>query len=81
MEGYAPHSVSSEVRHRWTAIVVPQHVVPAYSDKQLSNVTDPAKSLELRDSRIKLPHDLRGSLLQLIGGLALATGLVLTYRS
>lgn len=64
----------------WTAIVVPQHVIPAYSDKQLSSVTDPAKSLELRDSRIKLQNDLRGSLLQLIGGLALATGLVLTYR-
>lgn len=64
----------------WVVIVVPQEVIAPYSDAQLAGVTDPVKVLELRDSRIKMQNDLRGSLLQLVAGIALAAGLVLTYR-
>lgn len=64
----------------WLVIVVPQQVIVPYTDAQLAAVTDPVKSLELRDSRVKLQNELRGSLLQLVAGIALAAGLVLTYR-
>ncbi|GAA3291100.1 pentapeptide repeat-containing protein [Dactylosporangium vinaceum] len=64
----------------WMVISLPQSIVPPYSEGQLAGITDPAKSLELRDSRIKMQNEVRGSLLQLIGGVALASGLVLTYR-
>ena len=64
----------------WIVIAVPREVIEPYSDAQLAGITDRAKSLELRDSRIKMQNDLRGSLLQLVGGIALAAGLVLTYR-
>ncbi|GAA0577648.1 hypothetical protein GCM10010172_73040 [Paractinoplanes ferrugineus] len=64
----------------WLVIVVPPQVIAPCSDARLAGVTDRAKNLELRDSRIKMPNDLRAGLLQLAGGIALAAGLVLTYR-
>jgi hypothetical protein len=43
-------------------------------------VPDAAKRHELQDSRIKMQNDVRSTLLQGLGGLALVVGAFCTYR-
>lgn len=81
------------VRARWAAIILlgggfllwlvlfaPRLLVPSASDASLRDVTDAAKRHELRDSRLKLQNDVRTTLLQGLGGLALLAGAFYTYR-
>lgn len=64
----------------WGLVTVPRLVIPAYTDQQLASVSDPARAIELQDSRIKVQGDLRTSLVQLLAGVVVAGGLFLTYR-
>lgn len=64
----------------WLVLVVPQLLVPAESDASLRDVADPGKRHELEGSRLKLQNDVRTTLLQGLGGLAVVVGVFFTYR-
>jgi hypothetical protein len=61
-------------------LFAPRLLVPPASDASLRDVTDAAKRHELRDSRLKLQNDVRTTLLQGVGGLAVLIGAFFTYR-
>jgi hypothetical protein len=64
----------------WTVVMVPTMVVDSLTADDLRGVNDPAKRLELRDARSKLQNEVRTGMVQAIAGLAVAVGIVLTYR-
>src|SRR5829696_4431424 len=64
----------------WLVLFAPRLLVPPASDASLQDVTDAAKRHELRDSRLKLQNDVRTTLLQGVGGLAVLVGAFFTYR-
>jgi uncharacterized protein YjbI with pentapeptide repeats len=64
----------------WLVLFAPRLLVPPASDASLRDVTDAAKRHELRDSRLKLQNEVRTTLLQGIGGLAVLIGAFFTYR-
>ena len=64
----------------WLVLVAPRLLVPAASDASLQDVSDAAKRHELQDSRLKLQNDVRTTLLQGLGGLAVLLGALFTYR-
>jgi hypothetical protein len=64
----------------WLVLFAPRLLVPPASDVSLRDVTDAAKRHELRDSRLKLQNDVRTTLLQGLGGLAVLTGAFYAYR-
>ena len=64
----------------WLVLFAPRLLVPAASQTSLRDVTDAAKRHELQDSRLKLQNDVRTTLLQGLGGLAVAVGAFFTYR-
>jgi hypothetical protein len=64
----------------WLVLFAPRLLVPPASDASLRDVTDAAKRHELRDSRLKLQNDVRTTLLQGVGGLAVLIGAFFTYR-
>jgi uncharacterized protein YjbI with pentapeptide repeats len=61
----------------WLVLFAPRLLVPPAS---LRDVTDAAKRHELQDSRLKLQNDVRTTLLQGLGGLAVLVGAFFTYR-
>jgi uncharacterized protein YjbI with pentapeptide repeats len=61
----------------WLVLFAPRLLVPAAS---VRDVTDAAKRHELQDSRLKLQNDVRTTLLQGLGGLAVLVGAFFTYR-
>jgi Pentapeptide repeats (8 copies) len=61
----------------WLVLFAPQLLVPAAS---LGDVPNAAKRHELQDSRLKLQNDVRTTLLQGLGGLAVVVGAFFTYR-
>jgi hypothetical protein len=63
----------------WLVLVVPRLLVPAASEASLQDVPDPAKRHELQDSRLKLQNDVRTTLLQGFGGLAVLAGAVFAF--
>jgi hypothetical protein len=64
----------------WLVLFAPRLLVPPASGASLRDVTDAAKRHELRDSRLKLQNDVRTTLLQGVGGLAVLIGAFFTYR-
>jgi Pentapeptide repeats (8 copies) len=64
----------------WLVLFAPRLLVPPAADASLRDVSDPAKRHELRDSRLKLQNDVRTTLLQGVGGLAVLIGAFFTYR-
>src|SRR5829696_2304835 len=64
----------------WLVLFAPRLLVPPASDSSLRDVTDAAKRHELQDSRLKLQNDVRTTLLQGLGGLAVLVGAFFTYR-
>jgi uncharacterized protein YjbI with pentapeptide repeats len=64
----------------WLVLFAPRLLVPPASDASLRDVTDAAKRHELQDSRLKLQNDVRTTLLQGLGGLAVLVGAFFTYR-
>jgi uncharacterized protein YjbI with pentapeptide repeats len=61
----------------WLVLFAPRLLAPAAS---LHDVPDAAKRQELRTSQLKLQNDVRTTLLQGLGGLAVTFGAVFTYR-
>jgi hypothetical protein len=64
----------------WLVLVAPRLLVPTASPASLRDVSDAAKRHELQDNRLKLQNDVRATLLQGLGGLAILAGAVFTYR-
>jgi hypothetical protein len=64
----------------WLVLFAPRLLVPPASEASLRDATDPAKRHELQDSRLKLQNDVRTTLLQGLGGLAVLAGVFFTYR-
>ena len=64
----------------WLVLFAPRLLVPPVSDASLRDVTDATKRHEFRDSRLKLQNDVRTTLLQGVGGLAVLVGAFFTYR-
>jgi hypothetical protein len=64
----------------WLVLFAPRLLAPAASEASLRDVPDAAKRHELQDSRIKMQNDVRSTLLQGLGGLALVVGAFCTYR-
>jgi hypothetical protein len=64
----------------WLVLFAPRLLIPAASQASLRDVTDAAKRHELQDSRLKLQNDVRTTLLQGLGGLAVLVGVFFTYR-
>ena len=64
----------------WLVLVVPRLLVPTASTASLRDVKDAAKRHELQDDRLRLQNDVRTTLLQGLGGLAIIAGAVFTYR-
>jgi hypothetical protein len=64
----------------WLVIDAPRRLVPAASDVSLRDVTDAAKRHELQDTRLELQNDVRTTLLQGLGALAVLVGAGFTYR-
>ena len=64
----------------WLLLVAPRLLIPPASDVSLRDVPDPAKRHELQDNRLKLQNDVRTTLLQGLGGLAVLVGAFFTYR-
>ena len=62
----------------WLVLLAPKLLVPARSDRSLTDVPDPGKRHELEDARLKLQNDVRTSLLQAIGGAAITLGAFFT---
>ena len=80
-------------QHGWLALIVlgvlvlvylvtfaPRLLVPERSAESLHDVRDPVKRSELQDARLKLQNDVRTTLLQGLGGVALLTGAFFAYR-
>jgi hypothetical protein len=63
----------------WLILFAPRLLVPAASQADLQGVPDAAK-WQARDSRLKLQNDVRTTLLQGLGGLALLIGAFYTYQ-
>jgi hypothetical protein len=63
----------------WLILFAPRLLVPAASQADLRDVPDTAK-WQARDSRLKLQNDVRTTLLQGLGGLAVLVGAFYTYR-
>jgi hypothetical protein len=63
----------------WLVLLAPKLLVPAASQADLQGVPDGAK-WQARDSRLKLPNDVRTTMLQGLGGLAVVVGAFYTYR-
>jgi hypothetical protein len=63
----------------WLILFAPRLLVPAASEADLRDVPDAAK-WQARDSRLKLQNDVRTTLLQGLGGLAVLVGAFYTYR-
>jgi Pentapeptide repeats (8 copies) len=63
----------------WLILFAPRLLVPAASEADLRDVPDTAK-WQARDSRLKLQNDVRTTLLQGLGGLAVLVGAFYTYR-
>jgi hypothetical protein len=63
----------------WLVLFAPRLLVPAASPASLRDVPDAAK-WQARDSRLKLQNDVRTTLLQGLGGLAVLLGASFTYR-
>jgi hypothetical protein len=64
----------------WLVLFAPQLLVPAATQISLRDVPDAAKQHELQDGRLKLQNDVRTTLLQGLGGLAVLVGAFFTYR-
>jgi hypothetical protein len=64
----------------WLVLFAPRLLIPAASQASLHDVIDAAKRHELQDSRLKLQNDVRTTLFQGLGGLAVVVGAVFTYR-
>ena len=64
----------------WLVLLAPRLVVPELSDTALRDVDDSVKRHELQDARLKLQNDVRATLLQGLGGIALLAGAVFAYR-
>lgn len=64
----------------WLVLVVPGLLVPTASTASLRDVTNAAQRHQLQDDRLKLQNDVRTTLLQGLGGLAIIAGAVFTYR-
>jgi hypothetical protein len=73
-------AVGAAVLVLWLVLVVPRFLVPTASTASLRDVNDAAKRHELQDNRLKLQNDVRTTLLQGLGGLAIIAGAVFTYR-
>jgi hypothetical protein len=63
----------------WLVLLAPRLLVPAASQADLQDVPGPAK-WQVRDSRLKLQNDVRTTLPQGLGGLAVVVGAFYTYR-
>jgi hypothetical protein len=63
----------------WLILVPPKLLVPAASQADLRDVPDAAK-WQARDSRIRLQNDVRSTLLQGLGGLAVLLAAFYTYQ-
>jgi hypothetical protein len=82
------------VRTRWVAatilgaasllwlvlVVAPPLFYPTSSEASLQDVTDAAKRHELQNNRLRLQNDVRTTLLQGLGGLAVLVGAFVTYQ-
>jgi hypothetical protein len=77
---WAAGAVLAAVLVLWLVLVVPRLLVPTASTASLRDVHDAAKKHELQDDRLKLQNDVRTTLLQGLGGLAIIAGAVFTYR-
>jgi pentapeptide repeat protein len=64
----------------WLVLLAPKLLVPELSDASLSDVADPVKRHELQDARLKLQNDVRATLLQGLGGIALLAGAFFASR-
>jgi uncharacterized protein YjbI with pentapeptide repeats len=64
----------------WLILFAPRLLVPGPSDRSFADVDDAAKRHELADSRLRLQNDVRTTLLQGLGGLAVLAGASFTYR-
>ena len=64
----------------WLVLAVPKLLVPARSGASLADVPDPGKRHELQDARLKLQNDVRTTLLQGLGGVAVFVGAYFTWR-
>jgi uncharacterized protein YjbI with pentapeptide repeats len=63
----------------WLVLFAPRLLVPTASQSDLRDVPD-AVRWQARDSRLKLQNDVRTTLLQGLGGLAVLVGASFTYR-
>jgi hypothetical protein len=63
----------------WLILFAPRLLVPAASEADLRDVPDAAK-WQARDSRLKLQNDVRTTLLQGLGGLAVLVGAFYTSQ-
>jgi Pentapeptide repeats (8 copies) len=63
----------------WLILFAPRLLVPAASQADLRDVPDAAK-WQARDSRLKLQNDVRSTLLQGLGGLAVVLAAFYTYQ-
>jgi hypothetical protein len=61
-------------------IWLPALLAPIPTNAELSRVADPAKRIELRTAAVKNQNDVRGTILQAIGGSVLAIGAIATWR-
>jgi hypothetical protein len=64
----------------WLIVFAPRLIAPARSSASLTDVADRAKRHELEDARLRLQNDVRTTLLQALGGVALVAGASFTYR-
>jgi Pentapeptide repeats (8 copies) len=64
----------------WLFVFAPQLIAPARSGASLIDVADRARRHELEDARLRLQNDVRTTLLQALGGVALVAGASFTYR-
>jgi len=64
----------------WLVLLAPRLLVPSASQASLRDVPDATKRHELQDSRLKMQNDVRATLLQGLGGLAVLLGASVTYR-
>jgi uncharacterized protein YjbI with pentapeptide repeats len=61
-------------------VLLPKQFAPPRSTASLESINDPAKRMELEDSRLEQQNNIRTSLLQGLAGAAVAGGLLLTRR-
>ncbi|MFG1991859.1 pentapeptide repeat-containing protein [Actinoplanes sp. NPDC048988] len=65
----------------WLIVTVPARSIPPLSATEIEAVKDPAGRLTVADNRAKLRNDMRVSMLQGVTALAVAGGLIFTYRT